>query len=282
MPHCSDTRTKFRRPFLKWAGNKYPILPRIIEQLPEGEQLIEPFVGSAAVFLNTDYKRYLLNDINPDLINLYRILSAQGEDFIDRAQALFIPQNNTEQVYYALRRRFNTLDDPTEKAALFVYLNRHAYNGLCRYNASHEFNVPFGRYRRPYFPRQEMRVFQAKAQYAELLCGDFKEVMSQAQHGAVVYADPPYVPLNATSSFTSYSSSEFGVREQSELAEKAEELARGGIPVLISNHNTSFTRQAYRNARRVYFEVQRFISCKGDQRHKVSELLALFESLPHT
>ena len=273
----ADRNPSYNRPFLKWAGNKYQILAQITAELPAGKRLIEPFAGSAAVFLNTNYERYLINDINPDLICLYQTLQQDGESFIRYAQKLFIPRNNSEAAYYRLRDRFNATGDIAEKSALFVYLNRHGYNGLCRYNASHDFNVPFGRYSKPYFPLKELRFFHHKARRAEFICGDFRRAMSRARRGHVVYADPPYVPLNATSSFTRYSSVDFGTAQQLVLAEKARQLACRGVPVLISNHDTAFTRQAYGDARLTAFDVRRFISCKGDARNAVGELLALFE-----
>ncbi len=267
----------YKRPFLKWAGNKYQILARITAALPAGKRLIEPFAGSAAVFLNTDFERYLINDINPDLIGLYQAVKHDGDEFIRYARRFFSTRNNSEAAYYRLRDRFNSTGDIVEKSALFLYLNRHGYNGLCRYNASHEFNVPFGRYERPYFPLKELRFFHHRAHRAEFVCVDFRRAMSRARRGHVVYADPPYVPLNATSSFTRYSSADFTSGQQLALAEKAKQLAGRGVPVLISNHNTAFTRQAYSNARLKTFSVRRFISCKGNARNEVGELLALFE-----
>ena len=128
------------RPFLKWAGGKYRIIERIRELLPEGERLVEPFVGSGAVFLNTRYPTYLLADSNPDLINLYRILQTEGEAFIAYCKRNFTARNNSPESYYRLRDVFNTTRDLRRKSALFVYLNRHGYNGLCRYNAKGRFN----------------------------------------------------------------------------------------------------------------------------------------------
>ena len=135
------------RPFLKWPGSKYRIVDAIKARLPEGNRLVEPFVGSGAVFLNTDYNRYLLNDNNPDLINLYRILKKEGEPFIQFCRTFFTPENNSATKYYEFRHLFNTTDDRRLKSALLVYLNRHGFNGLIRYNLQHEFNVPFGEYK---------------------------------------------------------------------------------------------------------------------------------------
>lgn len=115
------------RPFLKWAGNKYRLVERIVATLPEGTRLVEPFAGSGALFLNTDYKRYLLCDANADLIALYQILKEQGEQFIEACRPLFTAENNSAEAYYALRAEFNASEDAWRRSVLFVYLNRHGY-----------------------------------------------------------------------------------------------------------------------------------------------------------
>jgi DNA adenine methylase len=265
------------KPFLKWAGGKFRLVERIRSLLPPGTRLIEPFVGSGAVFLNTDYPRALLADANPDLITLYQILQRDGEGFIAACRALFTPEANTRAVYDERRACFNATQDSWQRAALFVYLNKHCYNGLCRYNSAGEFNVPFGRYQRVSFPQAEMEEFWRRAQGAEFLCAPFAAVMAQAQPGDVVYCDPPYVPLSATAHFTAYSKDGFGAAEQAALAAAAEALAVRGVPVLLSNHDTSLTRRLYANASRLEaFAVRRHISCQGDARGHAAELLALY------
>ncbi len=132
------------RPFLKWAGNKYRIIDHVRESLPQGKRLIEPFAGSAAVFLNTDYEHYIINDNNPDLIHLYNILKKEGATFIKKCRYYFTPRFNNEEQYYKLRQKFNDSRNTYKRAILFVYLNRHGYNGLCRYNLKGGYNVPFG------------------------------------------------------------------------------------------------------------------------------------------
>ena len=267
------------RPFLKWAGNKYRIMSHIHTMLPAGDRLIEPFAGSGAVFLNTDYDRYLLADNNFDLISLYQILAEQGETFIATCSRLFRDATNKEDYYYRRRVEFNKSKNLERKAALFIYLNRHGYNGLCRYNASGGFNVPFGRYKRPYFPTKEMTTFYQKSQQAEFLHVDFATVFNKLNNGDVVYCDPPYVPLSKSANFTSYSAGGFNITQQQQLAQLAESTRQRGIPVLISNHNTQFTRQAYKAADNIKrFKVMRSISCNGQQRKPAGELLALFES----
>ncbi len=267
------------KPFLKWAGNKYRVLETIHTHLPHGGRLIEPFVGAGAVFLNTDFPTYYLADANDDLISLYTLLQRRGEAFIEYCQTYFVPETNEAGAFYELRDRFNATADAQEKAALFLYLNKHCYNGLCRYNQSGGFNAPFGRYKKPYFPAREMRYFQQRAQTARFACSDFLQVMEQAVPGDVVYCDPPYVPLSATANFTSYSSAGFSAVDQRALAAKARQLADRGIPVVISNHDTPFTRMAYSGAKIVSFDVQRTISCNGRNRRMARELLAIFR--PH-
>lgn len=265
-----------QRPFLKWAGNKYRILERILPMLPVGKRLIEPFAGSGAVFLNSRYPRYVLNDANRDLIDLYNIIKTEGEAFIHYARQYFVARNNQPERYYALRDQFNCTRSLHKKAALFIYLNRHGYNGLCRYNASGKFNVPFGRYRSPAFPEDALRAFHRRSRLASFRSEHFSHVMRKARPGDVVYCDPPYVPLTATANFTGYHSSPFGEAEQRELALCAEQLAGRGITVLISNHNTGFIQEVYRSADVVTFNVRRTISCNGARRGHASEVLALF------
>lgn len=266
------------KPFLKWAGNKYPLIEQIKALLPPGRRLVEPFVGSGALFLNTNFDEYILADVNADLINLYQQVQRLGPTFIEFARRFFRPENNNPDAYYRLRDRFNQLELGTEKAALFIYLNKHCYNGLCRYNRRGKFNVPFGRYVKPYFPETELLIFHARAQKASFRVQPFEVTLMSAQDGDVVYCDPPYVPLSATANFTSYSMARFGDSEQQRLAELAVNLADQNIPVIISNHDTIFTRQVYRRASRLlFFPVQRYISRNGAKRAKANELLAVFQ-----
>jgi len=266
------------RPFLKWAGSKYRLVDRIVASLPEGERLVEPFVGSGALFLNTDYKRYLLCDANADLIALYQILKEQGDRFIEACRPLFTEANNSAEVYYALRDEFNSCSDPWRRSVLFIYLNRHGYNGLCRYNAKGGFNVPFGSYKRPYFPADEMLAFHHKAKHAVFRHQDFAKTVAKAKPGDVIYCDPPYVPLSDSANFTAYSAGGFSMEQQQQLVELARAATQRQVPVLISNHDTRFIAKIYRGARVSRFQVQRSISCNGKRRGSAGEVLALFSA----
>ena len=264
------------KPFLKWAGGKYRIIDRVLNSLPKGTKLIEPFVGSGAVFLNANFEDNYLADTNSDLINLYKQIQLYGNDFITYATSLFVPENNTEIAFYELRNEFNCSTDVLRKSALFIYLNRHCFNGLCRYNSKGKFNVPFGRYTKPAFPEEDVLNFYQKSKAAVFEVADFKKSMELATIGTVVYCDPPYAPLTATSNFTSYTSDGFTAIDQQALADCAKKLIQRGIPVVISNHDTEFTRAVYAEAQIVSFDVQRFISRDVKNRNKAAELIAIY------
>ena len=263
---------------MKWAGGKYNLIEDINAKLPQAKKLIEPFVGAGSVFLNTDYSKYLLNDINPDLINLYNIVKYQSTDYITDSAKLFTSAYNEEQRYYQIRQAFNDSEDIYERAVYFLYLNRHGYNGLCRYNNSGKFNVPFGRYKAPYFPEKELLYFAAKSQLATFTCDSFEKVFARARKDSVIYCDPPYAPISKTAMFNSYAAGGFTLDNQIKLASLARRTAyTRNIPVLVSNHDTEFTRDIYQGADMTELQVSRFISQNGNTRVKVAELLALFQ-----
>jgi DNA adenine methylase len=264
------------KPFLKWAGNKYRCLDSILSSLPPANRLIEPFTGSAAIFMNIDYPQYLLAEDNHDLVALFHCLQHEGESFITYCQQFFNTANNCATEYYLIREKFNKCKIPRQRAAMFLYLNRHGYNGLCRYNQKGIYNVPFGRYKKPYFPLTEMRCFHQKSQRASFIHSDFRQTFTEAQTGDIIYCDPPYAPLAQNSNFSSYTNKKFGEEEQIILAELAMICANKGIIVIISNHDTEFTRHHYRHSKIKSFPVRRSISCHGENRGMVQELLAFF------
>jgi len=263
------------RPFLKWAGSKYRILNKLAPHLV-GKRLIEPFVGSGAVFLNLSFDKYLLGDINPDLVNVFEYVKKDKHQFIREVENLFTIENNYKENYLKLREEFNSGITGKRRAAVFMYLNRHCFNGLCRYNQSGGFNVPFGRYKSPSIPNDSVQRFIDIAESTEFVCDDFQAVMGRAKIGDVVYCDPPYVPLSDTAFFTTYAAGGFTHQDQMKLAEKAKQLANKGIRVVISNHDTDVTRELYSGAKIESFLVQRMISRDVANRKQAKELLAIF------
>ncbi|MGL4206736.1 MAG: Dam family site-specific DNA-(adenine-N6)-methyltransferase [Aeromonadaceae bacterium] len=265
------------RAFLKWAGGKYALADAITARLPAGRVLVEPFVGAGSLFLNSDFDEYLLADINPDLIDFYNLLKFKPEAVIAEARRLFVDANNQQQVYYELREEFNRTRDITQRAALFLYLNRHGYNGLCRYNKRGGFNVPFGKYKKPYFPEEELWGFAKKAQKATFRCESYAQTFMRLEADHVVYCDPPYVPLSTSANFTSYAAGGFTLDDQALLARLARRtVMEQRVPVLISNHATPLTYELYRGADLQEIQVKRTISRSVGNRQKVGELLALY------
>ena len=234
------------RTVLKWVGSKSRIIDRLKEHLPTGNRLVEPFGGSCAVMMNTDYDRYLIGDVNQDLINFHQHVADYPESLIDEAKALF-ESSNTETRYYTLRDEFNTKLTPSvRRSAIFLYLNRHCFNGLCRYNNSGLFNVPYGRYPAPYFPEEEILAFNDKAPLATFMHAGWLETLQQVKRGDVVYIDPPYIPLSATSNFVNYAPKGFGLPEQRQLAEALLDLGSYGIPIVASNSGSKVSHELYK------------------------------------
>ncbi|EHK6320004.1 Dam family site-specific DNA-(adenine-N6)-methyltransferase, partial [Escherichia coli] len=174
---------EFERSIFKWAGGKFGVLEQIFRYLPEGKRLIEPFVGGGAVFMNAGYQENLLNDVNADLINFYKTLQREAHSLITLAHRFF-QDYNTQEGYLAVRNAFNKqVYDDLHRAAAFLFLNRHCFNGLTRYNQAGEFNVGYGKYKTPYFPLQEMEAFLGAEGRSEFVCGDFAAVIEAAGEG---------------------------------------------------------------------------------------------------
>ncbi|ENV0109391.1 Dam family site-specific DNA-(adenine-N6)-methyltransferase, partial [Salmonella enterica] len=220
LPIQEPTPRRWQRPFLKWAGGKYSLLPELDRLIPAGKRLIEPFVGGGSVFLNSDkHERFLLSDINADLINLYQMLAVVPDSVIAEAMKAFRHLNDVEN-YTVIREAFNAQKlNATERAAAFLYLNRHCFNGLMRYNLDGFFNVGWGKYKAPYFPEEEIRAFRLKSHACVFMTAGFERTLRLAGDGDVVYCDPPYEPMPGTAGFTSYASGGFSWDSQVALAE---------------------------------------------------------------
>lgn len=210
LPIQEPTPRRWQRPFLKWAGGKYSLLPELDRLIPAGKRLIEPFVGGGSVFLNSDkHERFLLADINADLINLYQMLAVVPDSVIAEAMKAFRHLNDVEN-YTVIREAFNAQKlNATERAAAFLYLNRHCFNGLMRYNLDGFFNVGWGKYKAPYFPEKELMAFRKKSSACVFMNAGFERTLRLAGDGDVVYCDPPYEPMPGTAGFTSYASGGF-------------------------------------------------------------------------
>lgn len=265
---------------LKWQGGKTRVLPDLLPLLPEGNCLVEPFVGSGAVFMNTNYKRYVLADINPDLINMYKCAVETPDAFIKLAKHYFI-NGNTPQGYAENRRLFNSAHAKTSKAALFLYLNRHGFNGVCRYNARGVFNVPYSHCqdKPPYFPETEIRQFvdKARATNAVFLCLPFADTITlHVGRDTVIYCDPPYLPLSKTSKFTRYHSGEFLPEHHRQLVDALLKANKNhGARAVISSSDTPPAREIYSAFQLTPISVRRSSGAAAATRKNAPELIGV-------
>jgi DNA adenine methylase len=251
------------RPPLKWAGGKRWQVPHLLALWTpnSARRLVEPFCGGLGVALGLAPERAVLNDVNPHLINLY--------DWLKRGLIVDAEMENDETLYYQQRVAFNNAlsggrQEEAETAALFYYLNRTGYNGLCRFNSRGEFNVPFGRYKRITYTRDFSAYREAFADWT-FRCGDFAAIPLKADD--FIYADPPY-----DVEFTEYSQGGFGWCVQ---VRAAEWLAEHRGPVVLSNQATKRIVKLYRGLGFTlrYLQAPRLISCTGD-RTPAREVLA--------
>ncbi|MBM6607952.1 DNA adenine methylase [Enterobacteriaceae bacterium RIT814] len=257
---------------LKWAGNKTAIMPELKKHLPAGPRLVEPFAGSCAVMMATDYPHYLVADINPDLINLYQVIKEDVDSFIDLAKRIFA-KFTTEEDYYKCRQFFNTTPlEPIDKAAYFLFLNRHCYRGLCRYNQRGLFNVPYGNYKKPYLPVDEISAFAEKAARATFICANYDETLAMLQAGDVVYCDPPY-----DGTFSDYHTAGFSEDNQYDLASILVRRSSEGHPIVVSNSDTRLIRSFYRNFTLHRISVKRSIGVTAGEGKTAGELIAVLK-----
>lgn len=266
---------------LKWVGSKARLMPQLLPHLPKGKRLVEPFAGSCAVMMNTDYDEYLIADANPDLVNLYRAMAFHSMELIRELEFLFAAgavgdEAARAEMFYVVRERFNQSASLShvEKAACFLYMNRHCYGGVCRYNKRGHFNTPFGRYKKPYLPEAEISSFAEKAKRATFICASYEETLQMIQPGDVVYCDPPYIPVNPTSNFTQYHTDGFNRDDQQRLATVLFMLSED-VPVLASNSDTHESRSIYSQFECHELIAPRSIGASTGAESSAKELLAV-------
>lgn len=285
------------KPFIKWAGGKSQLLNEIRAKYPETiEKYCEPFVGGGAVLLdvlaNFQPKEVLINDINAELANAYTQIKNSVDELIEmlsKMQDSFWTKNDTDRkvMYLAKRERFNDLkvngDEQInlEKAALFIFLNKTCFNGLYRVNRKGLFNVPMGAYKNPPIcDAENLRLISELLKNVQIKCGDYSECADFIDENTFVYIDPPYRPLTATASFTSYSENEFGDKQQIELGKFVDEISAKGAKVVVSNsdpknsdESDSFFDDLYSSYTIMRVSAKRMINSKATGRGSVNELL---------
>ena len=263
---------------MKWAGGKSRLVGTLGELIPDDfDAYYEPFLGGGSLFFylaqQGRFRRAVLNDYNPDLVNCYRVVRDSVQELVEQLGALEV----TKAAFEELRALEPTELSPVRRAARFIFLNKTAFNGLYRVNQHGRFNVPWGRYANPrVVDEPNLRACSYQLNGATtLLDGDFVPAVERAGAGDVVYFDPPYVPLSPTSNFKDYTKDGFSLNDQQRLAICVRELAEKGALVLVSNSDTPTVRELYAGLELHVVQMRRNISSKGDGRGPVSEVIVV-------
>lgn len=271
-PDVPDVDHGKPRPFLKWVGGKRQLLHELEPRLPERFNTYhEPFVGGGALFFHVLPERAVLSDTNERLVRTYRGIRDAVEDVI----GLLSEYPHDRDFFLQMRSRDIDSRSDAEVAAWFIYLNRTGFNGLYRVNRSNVYNVPFGDYENPVIcDADNLRACSRVLRRAEIKHESFEAVASRARQGDFVYFDPPYVPLSASSNFTSYTSGGFGMQEQARLRDVARNLKAKGVKVLLSNSSAPAVFELYRDG----FELAsvgatRAVNCRAAGRGRIQELI---------
>ena len=266
------------KPFIKWVGGKRQLMNEIKANMPrEFNNYFEAFVGGGAVLFELKKENSFINDYNPELTNLYEIIKTKPKELLRDLKK----HKNTEEYYYAMRAldrnpiQYRKLSK-VKKASRFIYLNKTGFNGLYRVNKQGQNNVPFGRHKGPKLADKDNIMACSKLlQTATITTGDFENIRTNVKKGDFVYFDPPYVPLNATSSFTAYTDKGFDDDMQFRLKELCDYIDSIGAYFMLSNSYTDFILDLYQDYTIKTVNANRAINCKGSNRGKVKEVLVI-------
>lgn len=272
------TKNPLVQPIVKWVGGKRQLVESIKKLLPEHySTYCEPFLGGGALLFALQPKKAIVNDLNKDLIITYKMIRDNVDDLLESLKN----HNNTSEYFYNIRdidrdrNSYENLSD-IEKASRLLYLNKTCYNGLYRVNSSGEFNVPFGNYKNPAIVNES--ILRAVSIYLssntiQFMSCDYETVLKKLRKGSFVYLDPPYDPISDTSSFTGYTKSGFGRNEQIRLKECCDKLHEKGIKFMLSNSNTQFIRDLYKDYQIIVVNAKRNINCDSNKRGEIEEVI---------
>lgn len=239
-------------PFVKWAGGKRQLIPQIRERMPEKyNDYYEPFVGGGAVIFDLLPVNALINDINKALINTYRTICNEPDAFLKEVNRLDNDMwEDGKKYYYSIREHYNDKlmrsEYDVELAALFVFINKHCFNGLYRVNGKGLFNVPYNNSRRVSVDEDVIIATSEYLRRVTIIDGDFEQACKNAKKGDFVFIDSPYAPLNPTS-FESYTKEGFDIESHKRLAKLYDELTARGCYCMLTNHNTELINELYGN-----------------------------------
>ncbi len=239
-------------PFVKWAGGKRQLIPQIRERMPaQFNNYYEPFVGGGAVIFELLPENAVINDINRALINAYQMICKHPQEFLQEINRLDAEMwEDGKEYYYSLREHYNDKlmkdEFDVELAALFVFINKHCFNGLYRVNGKGLFNVPYNNSRRSSVDEESIKEISEFLKRVTIISGDFEAACEGAGAGDFVFIDSPYAPLNSTS-FESYTKEGFDIESHRRLANLFDELTARGCYCMLTNHNTELINELYGN-----------------------------------
>ena len=267
------------KPFVKWAGGKQRLLKHIKPLLPkEINNFIEPFVGGGAVFLNVDYKKAIINDINKELILTYKIIKKDYKKLIEKLREF--KEKDSYDFFTSLRKldrepKFDNTEDVL-KAARFIFLNKTCYGGLYRVNSKGHFNVPYAKNinGKKFFDEKNFQNVSKKLKNTRIYNKDYLKIFSLAKKGDFVFIDPPYLPSNEVkNTFNSYNKKTFTINDHKKLSLEISKLTKKGVWVMATNHSTSLVKKIYKNLNFIEIKVTRTISCSGQTKSGHKELI---------
>ena len=239
-------------PFVKWAGGKRQLIPQIRERMPKQfNNYYEPFVGGGAVIFELLPENAVINDINRALINAYQMICEHPQEFLQEIKRLDAEMwEDGKEYYYSMREHYNDKlmkeEFDVELAALFVFINKHCFNGLYRVNGKGLFNVPYNNSRRSSVDEQSIMEISEYLRNVTIISGDFEAACEGAGAGDFVFIDSPYAPLNPTT-FESYTKEGFDIESHRRLANLFDELTTRGCYCMLTNHNTELINELYGN-----------------------------------
>lgn len=262
-------------PIVKWVGGKRQLMFELIKNMPKSyNRYFEPFIGGGALFFELQPEQAYISDMNEELINLYSVVRDNVYELIkdlskhEVSKEYFLEIRNIDRT-----EQYTELSD-VERASRFIYLNRTCFNGMYRVNSQGQFNVPFGHYKNPrIIDENNLLNCSELLKKTEIKCADFSEILTKVKKGDLVYFDPPYVPLNETSSFTSYTKDGFDINMQFKLRDVCDELDNKGVKFMLSNSDTKLVNKLYVNYEIKKVFASRQINANADGRGKITEVL---------
>lgn len=275
MPALPPHSPPVARPILKWAGGKQQLLPQLMARLPRRfGRYVEPFVGGGALFFALAPAEAVIGDSNPELVNLYRQVATNVDAVLGHLEGMTV----SREAFYAERALDWWSLDPARAAARTIYLNKTCFNGLYRVNRRGAFNVPYGRFATP--PRladaPRLRAAAEVLRRATIVEGDWRTtVRAHARSGDLVFLDPPYLPLTATSDFKRYTADQFREDDHRAMVPVVHELAARGCHVLLTNANHPLLRELFPEAEITVVPTRRHVNCRGDSRRGEDAILSL-------